>query len=225
MGSQVKSRLVPYLPDLVQVTRIGRKRRSMNAISLKPHRVVSKATTSESSAAAAALRFRTRRTNVTMMSTTSSSQQQASTETGEGSVVPLRKAALSMTAAVPVLGTSASHAWSAPQPVVSDLAKAQAPVERKKGKVVRKVVKTKNFAEEGPVSIPSVTLPGASYSLPSFSGPSVSLPSFTAPSVSIDTSESLTAITPSTQAVAVFGAEVLAAGLATATVGSLTKEN
>merc|ERR1712003_47868 len=187
MGSQVKSRLVPYLPDLVQVTRIGRERRSMNAISLKPHRVVSKATTSESSAAAAALRFRTRRTNVTMMSTTSSSLQQASTETGEGSVVPLRKAALSMTAAVLVLGTSASHAWSAPQSVVADLAKAQAPVERKKGKVVRKVVKTKNFAEEGPVSIPSVTLPGASYSksssgsgssarsTKSFSGPSISL--------------------------------------------------
>jgi hypothetical protein len=213
-------------------------------ISMKPHRVVSKATTSEG---AAALRSRgAARTHVVgrvnSMSTTSSSQGEREVAAGL-----VRKAALSMGAAVLVLGASEAEAWSAPQPVVADLAQASAPVERKKGKVVRQVVKTKNFAEEGPVSIPTLpSLPGANYSknssaqgsksssgslpsislpsfsLPSFSGPSVSLPTFSAPSVSYSESSD---ITPSTQAVGVFGAEVLAAGLATATVGALTKEN
>jgi hypothetical protein len=212
-------------------------------ISMKPHRVVSKATTSEG---AAALRSRgAARTHVVgrvnSMSTTSSSQGEREVAAGL-----VRKAALSMGAAVLVLGASEAEAWSAPQPVVADLAQASAPVERKKGKVVRQVVKTKNFAEEGPVSIPTLpSLPGANYSknssaqgsksssgslpsislpsfsLPSFSGPSVSLPTFSAPSVSYSEPD----ITPSTQAVGVFGAEVLAAGLATATVGALTKEN
>ena len=88
--------------------------------------------------------------------------------------------------------------------------------------------------------VPSVpTLPGSDYKKgpgapkesksfegPSFSLPSFSLPSFSAPGVSISTPsiELSGSADGKTQALAVLGAEVVAAGLATATVGSLTKE-
>ena len=127
-------------------------------------------------------------------------------------------------------------------------AKPAAPVERKKGKV--KIVggaKVKNFSQESVVSVPSVpSLPGSEYKKggsqagspkpekrqrsssagASFSLPSFSLPNFTAPSVTIEVpGVSLEGSADGkTQAIAVLGAEIVAAGLATATVGSLTKQ-
>ena len=131
-----------------------------------------------------------------------------------------------------------SSGVSTPGPALA--ATPPAPVERKKGKVKinKSPAKVKNFAEQGIVSVPDVpALPGASYKKggastadstspassggPSFSVslPSFGLPSFSAPSVNIDGSAD-----GKTQALAVLGAEVVAAGLATATVGALTKE-
>ena len=127
-------------------------------------------------------------------------------------------------------------------------AKPAAPVERKKGKV--KIVggaKVKNFSQESVVSVPSVpSLPGSEYKKggsqtdspkpekrqrsssagASFSLPSFSLPNFNAPSVTIEVpGVSLEGSADGkTQAIAVLGAEIVAAGLATATVGSLTKQ-
>ena len=127
-------------------------------------------------------------------------------------------------------------------------AKPAAPVERKKGKV--KIVggaKVKNFSQESVVSVPSVpSLPGSEFKKggsqadspkpekrqrsssagASFSLPSFSLPNFNAPSVTIEVpGVSLEGSADGkTQAIAVLGAEIVAAGLATATVGSLTKQ-
>jgi len=136
----------------------------------------------------------------------------------------------------------------ASQQVFGDLAaKAPEPVVRKKGKVVIQKTKVKNFAQESivPDVVPKVSLPGSDYkrgeapkpkaprerkassgsgfkfSAPSFNGPSVkiTIPSFSAPSVS----PSEVGPEASTQALAVLGAEIVAFGLASATVGSLTK--
>ncbi|QDZ22498.1 hypothetical protein HOP50_07g50410 [Chloropicon primus] len=123
--------------------------------------------------------------------------------------------------------------------------KAPVPAERKKGRVVinRSSAGVKNFAKQSVVDVPSVpSLPGSDYKKagsaepkaprrtrsggPSFSMPSFSMPSFSAPSVSIDApsvSFSSTA-DDKTQAIAVLGAEIVAAAAATATVGSLTKQ-
>merc|ERR1711924_159826 len=109
------------------------------------------------------------------------------------------------------------------------------------GKVVRQITTNKNLVEKNVVDIPSLpSLPGSGYSksgecapaasksgsAPSISLPSFSFPSFSAPSVSIDAPsiELSGSADGKTQAIAVLGAEVVAAGLATATVGSLTKE-
>ena len=178
--------------------------------------------------------------------TSASSGSSASSKSPSPGALDLGKQlALSFTTAALVLGASGAVNVAPVQ------AKPAPPVERKKGKVVIKqpTAKVKNFAEEGPVSIPTLpSLPGSNYSKsasassssggekttssgPSFSLPSFSLPSFSAPSVNIDIPNipnipNLPGASPgaSTQAIAVLGAEIVAFGAASAAVGGLTKE-